>query len=330
MFPFFLFIKQKRAASTTELGLLAGLIAITVILSMSMVGSQIKNLFAASGNELIQINETLETGIRWQNGSLPSELFISYEIPTSVTLPSATDASGLPITYSLTGDLHGSSYDPQNNLLSGTPSQTGVINLILTADNGYSQSTRSIQIKVVEVPKSCQEISNTPYDQGNGAYLISISGISQQAICNMDDANGGWTMIADITNASSSNSWVSTFDDQGLIYTEMLFTFEENHISWYAYPTNFRKATASILPFQLNFRQGSTPWQEPSTSVLEYAPASNCIFSQDTPTANKCISKLIASVSNTDNFNQVADYESSRNTSTSDNYHKLDFKIFVR
>lgn len=57
------FLKDKKAASVTELGLLAGLIAVLIIGTVSLSGNQLKQLFDIAGNNVNKVVMELPEGI---------------------------------------------------------------------------------------------------------------------------------------------------------------------------------------------------------------------------------------------------------------------------
>lgn len=68
------FFKQRKAASVTELGLLAGLIAVLIIGAISTSGTQLSNLFSITGNNL---NNVISGNIQTPRPTEPEVIYKS-------------------------------------------------------------------------------------------------------------------------------------------------------------------------------------------------------------------------------------------------------------
>lgn len=346
--------KREMGATTTEMGLLVGLIAVLLIGTVSSVGSNLSFLFG-------QVNETMgQAAFEGEAGlnSAPSIASVSAQTAEggkdesfTVSLEDDDSVDALVVTVSSDdGVTHlSSSGTGATRIVSyRTPSTQGNFSLTVTVTDAYgaSASTDVALVSVKPVVTSCEEAYLLGWVE-DGTYNIDPEqdGSSTALTCLMSEQGGGWTQISSISKTVSVFN--EAVDDYGLSYTELYFVAGVSQNMDYAngattwdgagFPRDrsllyFNSGASVVGAVYPEINQGlcgdTSSYMTVSPTVLETAASSSCLNSSTASTF--CGMKMIVPVPAGMTLNSISDVESSFTCSYTDNLYTMDYQIYAR
>lgn len=360
--------KSIKGGLGAEYGLLGGLIAIAIITTITLSGSQTEKLFYTAANYIDDINKNApldpnNNAPTWASGTVGGLFWKSYPIITPITLPAASDPENDPLTYRLvSNDAHGLSFSPEDRTLSGTPTKYGALDLNFEVSDGKETTSATFSLFIQSEPTMCSSIVGTAWDNGTGNYLIlgtQAAGSTPILVtCEMDLRGGGWTKISENQMSSPATNFLHNVNDLNLSYSKVILKGTSGDYMDYLMPTDssgwksdgFHTQRLSLLlnntAYAFNYpglgsSSGSADWPgchngasyQPlpvsSLQILEPTSASNCQHA-GSKASNYCGYSLEISLPSNTRLTGITDIESYDNLCTSDNGILLNYTVYVK